>query len=38
MFGTLLQVALGGALGSVLRYLTNVSAMRLSAPGFRGAR
>jgi CrcB protein len=34
MFGTLLQVALGGALGSMARYLTNVSAMRLIGPGF----
>jgi fluoride exporter len=34
MFLTLLQVALGGAIGSVLRYLTNVSVMRLIGPGF----
>ena len=31
---TLFQVALGGALGSVLRYLTNVGALRLIGPGF----
>ncbi len=34
MFGTLLSVALGGALGATLRYLTNVSVMRLAGPGF----
>lgn len=34
MFGTLLQVALGGALGSMARYMTNVSVMRLIGPGF----
>ncbi len=34
MFITLSQVALGGALGASLRYLTNVSAMRLFGPGF----
>jgi len=34
MFGTLLSVALGGALGASLRYLTNVSVMRLVGPGF----
>ncbi|MEZ5722988.1 MAG: fluoride efflux transporter CrcB [Paracoccaceae bacterium] len=31
---TLLSVALGGALGASLRYLTNVSVMRLAGPGF----
>ena len=31
---TLTQVALGGATGSTLRYLTNVSVMRLIGPGF----
>ena len=31
---TLTQVALGGAAGSTLRYLTNVSVMRLIGPGF----
>jgi CrcB protein len=31
---TIIQVAIGGAIGSVLRYLTNVSAMRLIGPGF----
>lgn len=34
MFLTLSQVALGGALGASLRYLTNVGAMRLLGPGF----
>ncbi|MCF1707584.1 fluoride efflux transporter CrcB [Tabrizicola sp. J26] len=34
MFGTILQVAVGGALGSVARYLTNVSVMRTLGPGF----
>ena len=34
MFGTLISVALGGALGASLRYLTNVSVMRLVGPGF----
>lgn len=34
MFGTLLQVALGGALGSMARYLTNVAVMRGIGPGF----
>lgn len=34
MFLTLLQVALGGAIGSSLRYLTNVAFMRLVGPGF----
>ena len=31
---TLLSVALGGALAASLRYLTNVSVMRLAGPGF----
>ena len=34
MVWTLTQVALGGALGSMLRYLTNVGVMRLIGPGF----
>ncbi|MGV8952388.1 MAG: fluoride efflux transporter CrcB [Cypionkella sp.] len=34
MLLTLSQVALGGALGASLRYLTNVSAMRMFGPGF----
>ena len=34
MFTTLLQVALGGALGASARYLTGVAAMRLIGPGF----
>ncbi|QYZ68591.1 fluoride efflux transporter CrcB [Neotabrizicola shimadae] len=34
MLATLLQVALGGAIGSSLRYLSNVGAMRLLGPGF----
>lgn len=34
MIWTLLQVAVGGALGAMLRYLSNVSAMRLFGPGF----
>jgi fluoride exporter len=34
MFFTLSQVALGGALGASLRYLTNVSAMRMFGPNF----
>ena len=34
MFTTLSQVALGGAIGASLRYLSNVSAMRLFGPGF----
>ncbi|MEZ5777784.1 MAG: fluoride efflux transporter CrcB [Paracoccaceae bacterium] len=34
MFHTLIQVALGGALGASARYLTNVAAMRLIGPGF----
>ena len=34
MFLTLSQVALGGALGACLRYLTSVGAMRMFGPGF----
>jgi CrcB protein len=34
MILTIIQVAIGGAIGSVLRYLTNVGAMRLIGPGF----
>lgn len=34
MIQTLLQVALGGALGASARYLVNVSTMRLIGPGF----
>jgi len=34
MITTLFQVALGGAIGAALRYLTNVSALRLFGPGF----
>lgn len=34
MFLTLSQVAIGGALGASLRYLTNVSALRMFGPGF----
>ena len=34
MFSTLLQVALGGAIGASARYLTSVGAMRLMGPGF----
>ncbi len=34
MFLTLSQVALGGAIGACLRYLTSVGAMRLFGPGF----
>ena len=34
MFATLLQVALGGAIGASLRYLSNVAAMRIFGPGF----
>ncbi|MBC7143407.1 MAG: fluoride efflux transporter CrcB [Rhodobacteraceae bacterium] len=34
MIQTLLQVALGGALGASARYMTNVAAMRLAGPGF----
>ncbi len=34
MTGPLLQVALGGALGASLRYLTGVATLRLMGPGF----
>lgn len=34
MIWTLTQVALGGAIGSMLRYLTNVGVMRFIGPGF----
>lgn len=34
MIYTLMQVALGGALGAVGRYLTGVAAIRLIGPGF----
>lgn len=34
MILTLTQVALGGAIGAALRYLTNVGALRLFGPGF----
>ncbi|MEL6649030.1 MAG: fluoride efflux transporter CrcB [Pseudomonadota bacterium] len=34
MLSTLLQVALGGAIGASARYLTSVGAMRLLGPGF----
>lgn len=34
MILTLTQVALGGAIGASLRYLTNVGALRLFGPGF----
>ncbi|MEO8242787.1 MAG: fluoride efflux transporter CrcB [bacterium] len=34
MIWTLSQVALGGAIGSMLRYLTNVGVMRAIGPGF----
>lgn len=34
MFGTLLSVALGGALGAVSRYLTGLATLRLLGPGF----
>ncbi len=34
MIQTLSLVALGGAIGAALRYLTNVSALRLLGPGF----
>lgn len=34
MIQTLLQVALGGAIGASARYMTNVAAMRLAGPGF----
>jgi CrcB protein len=34
MWATLLQVALGGALGAVARHLTGVAAIRLLGPGY----
>jgi len=34
MVATLLQVALGGAIGASARYLTSVAALRLVGPGF----
>jgi len=34
MITTLLQVALGGAIGASLRYLSGVAAIRLIGPGF----
>lgn len=34
MLATLLQVALGGAIGAMGRYLTGVAALRLMGPGF----
>ena len=34
MFGTLLQVALGGAIGASGRYLTGIAAVRLLGHGF----
>lgn len=34
MANTLFQVALGGALGAMARYLTGVAALRLAGPGF----
>ena len=34
MIPTLLQVAIGGALGAMARYLTSMGAMRLMGPGF----
>jgi CrcB protein len=34
MIMTLFQVALGGAIGSAARHLSNVTAMRLFGPGF----
>jgi CrcB protein len=34
MFSTVLQVALGGAIGASLRYLTGVGVFRLFGPGF----
>ena len=34
MISTLLQVALGGALGAAARYLTGLAALRLFGPGF----
>lgn len=34
MIGTMLQVALGGAIGASARYLTNVAVLRALGPGF----
>lgn len=34
MIGTLIQVALGGAIGAVCRYLTGVAAVRIMGHGF----
>ena len=34
MFPTLVQVAIGGAAGAVLRYLTGLAALRVLGPGF----
>ena len=34
MFQSILQVALGGAVGAVLRYLTNVGAKQAFGPGY----
>ena len=34
MTSTLFQVALGGAVGAVARYLTGMAALRLMGPGF----
>jgi CrcB protein len=34
MFQSILQVALGGAVGAVLRYLTNVGAKHAFGPGY----
>jgi len=34
MIQTLIQVAIGGALGASARYMTNVAVMRLIGPGF----
>jgi CrcB protein len=34
MFTTMIQVALGGAIGATARYLTNVGVMRFVGPGF----
>ena len=33
MFQSILQVALGGAVGAVLRYLTNVGGKQAVGPG-----
>ena len=34
MMTTLIQVALGGAIGALLRFLTNIGVMRTVGPGF----